>query len=451
VRPPGTLGYASYFATWLLFVTFLSLADYRMEKERWWRRAAVVAVSLATVSIILTGTRAAILALVAGGVVWAFFQGVRVSRRQVAVAGAGLAALAVLYYSPPGQQLRSRTRWFVEDPWGGARLDLWRDSLRMAAHRLPAGYGPEVFTAEFPRYESAALARSYPDFAHESPHNMFLDAFVSQGIPGLAILLLLCADGLLRAWRLRAPPFAAALAAGVVSQQFTAFTMPTALVFFTTLALLAALEASPAKSPEGKPLPGLYSAPLAVLAACVLLYLSFRFAVSDHALAQAQQGLDNENLQVAANAYRRYEHWRLPGGSADLWYSRRLLNIALNSKNPLTGAGAMLQSESAARKATASAEDPFNAWYNLAVIFGLHNNGPHAAECLRAAMAANPNWYKPHWTLAEVLLAQGQIAEARAQAELAFALDSGKHAEVTNTLARIRSQFRGVRFPGLQR
>ena len=26
VRPPGTLGYASYFATWLLFVIFLSLA-----------------------------------------------------------------------------------------------------------------------------------------------------------------------------------------------------------------------------------------------------------------------------------------------------------------------------------------------------------------------------------------------------------------------------------------
>ena len=89
------------------------------------------------------------------------------------------------YLSPAGLQLRSRTRWFLEDPWGGARPALWRDSLRMGLARPLLGFGPEVFTAEFPRYESISLAQAYPDFAHESPHNIFLDALISQGIPGL--------------------------------------------------------------------------------------------------------------------------------------------------------------------------------------------------------------------------------------------------------------------------
>ena len=37
---------------------------------------------------------------------------------------------------PPGQMLRSRTRWYTEDAWGGSRLLLWRDSLSLAGRHL---------------------------------------------------------------------------------------------------------------------------------------------------------------------------------------------------------------------------------------------------------------------------------------------------------------------------
>jgi hypothetical protein len=50
-----------------------------------------------------------------------------------------------------------------------------------------------------------------------------------------------------------------------------------------------------------------------------------------------------------------------------------------------------------------------------------------------------------------VLQAQGHIAEAHAQAEMAAELDGGKHPEVANTLAQIRSQFSKVQFPQLQK
>ena len=78
--------------------------------------------------------------------------------------------------------------WSGEDRMGGARLLLWRDSLRMAESRWAFGYGPETFSLEFPRHESIELARAYPDFYHESPHNIFLDALDSEGVVGLAAL-----------------------------------------------------------------------------------------------------------------------------------------------------------------------------------------------------------------------------------------------------------------------
>src|SRR5207245_2040087 len=110
--------------------------------------------------------------------------------------GCLLASLIAFYYSPLGAQLRARMRWSREDVRGGARLLLWRDSLRMALERPLLGYGPETFPTEFPRFQSAELARAFPDFYHESPHNVFLDALTSQGFPGLVILAGIAALGL---------------------------------------------------------------------------------------------------------------------------------------------------------------------------------------------------------------------------------------------------------------
>src|SRR5215471_11164798 len=189
VRPPGTLGYVSYFANWLTMAAFLSLALAQMEERPLLRYGAYAAAAVATCAMVLTGTRGALLACVAGCAVLVYGRVWRPTRRSVAVAaGLGVAAIA-FYLSPAGWNLHSRMRWFREDARGGARLQLWRDTLAMSIHRLATGFGPEVFTAQFPHYESKQLAESYPDFAHESPHNMFLDALVAGGFLSLLILV----------------------------------------------------------------------------------------------------------------------------------------------------------------------------------------------------------------------------------------------------------------------
>jgi O-antigen ligase len=400
VRPPATFGYVSYFATWLLMAGFLSLT---LES-----RAGYAVAGLCWTAMLLTGTRAAMAGLAVGLVVWLWRRGFRLPRRALVAGALCVAAAAAFYFSPAGWNLRSRSRWVTEDRFGGARPLLWRDSLAMALRRLPAGYGPETFTADFARHaESPELARAYPDFLHESPHNMFLDALVSEGLPGLLSLAALCYFGLRRGGALEA----AALAAGIVAQQFTVFTIPTALLFYVTLALCTA-----APKESGK------RQPIAVLLILPLGFWAWRAVAQDHALELTRRALDAGNVQAAQSHYE---------SGADLWYSRALFSVAQRAPDLRTRIAAMQLARSAAERATTTAEDPFDAWYNLAMIRAEVNDATGAEAALRQSIAARPNWFKPHWVLAQLL---GSVEEAQKAVEC----DGGKHREVAETLEKLK-------------
>jgi hypothetical protein len=70
----------------------------------------------------------------------------------------------------------------------------------------------------------------------------------------------------------------------------------------------------------------------------------------------------------------------------------------------------------------------------------VQNNGLATEQCLRAAIAAHPKWFKPHWTLAQVLRFESRPDEALREAELAVDLDGGKHPEVVRTLQELRAR-----------
>ena len=114
--------------------------------------------------------------------------------------------------------------------------------------------------------------------------------------------------------------------------------------------------------------------------------------------------------------------------------SRALLAAA--QKTPRTGdrlLGFQL-AIAAGERATQTAEDPFNAWYSLSQVDAVRNDAAGVERCLRAAIAAHPNWFKPHWTLAQVLRFESRQQEADREAGIALDLDGGKHPEVARTL-----------------
>lgn len=449
VRPPGTFGHADYFANWLLIVVFFALALSRMEENRAWRTLATLTILLASFAIVFSGTRSAMIGLLAGALVFLAIARPRANRKTLALLLAALACLAILYVSPSGAKLRARVHWSLDDLRGGARLLLWKDSLHMALQHPFLGYGPETFTAQFPPFESVALARAYPDFYQESPHNMFLDALASRGIPGTILLLALCA---LPLWASRKDAaLAAALAGSFVCQQFLVLTIPTALYFYLLLAIIAQ-KGLPTQS-QGAAIPranvprrvaggqsGLSLPLLALASSMVFLFYAARFTVADRAMALAEHRIATADVSGAAAAYRIVQRWEPATDASDLRYSRAMTHLASTTPDFRTSVAAAQQAVESAVRATRTAEDRQNAWYNLATIAALRNDPASVESALRQSIACAPNWFKPHWTLSQLLELSGRHAEARREATLALDLDGGRDPEVAATWQRILSR-----------
>lgn len=418
VRPPSTLGHAAYFATYLLYAVFAGAALALSETSLAWRTCGLAVSGLSCFAIVLSGTRAAVAGLVAG----ALFLLIRrsVDWRWVAGAVALLVLLGGFYFSPAGGRLRARVFWSSEDARGGARLLLWRDTLRMTREHWMVGYGPETFAREFPRHQSLELARAFPDFYHESAHNIFLDALVSKGVLGLLPLIALAIFGLTMA----RGPIGAAFVAMLVSQQFTAFTLPTELYFYMSLAILvSACTSAGVSTVRARPWQWAAALPFAGMALVL--------AAGDAWLGSARRALDRGDIQGAARALDHAHDWR---ASADLYFSRRFWVLSAGDLH------AWLYGMSAAARAPRTADDPQNAWVNLAAFYATQNNAADVEKSLRAAIAAAPNWFKPHWLLAQVLARDGRLAEAETEARAAVERDGGKDPEVTRTWEQLRAR-----------
>ena len=194
----------------------------------------------------------------------------------------------------------------------------------MAAYKLVSGYGPETFGTEFPKHQSVSLAKAYPDFQHESPHNVFLDALVSQGILGLFLLIAVVAVTLyLALFASRNDPISLVLGAafaGRLSQQFNAFTIPTVLSSILFVALITA-----SSGPAPRPMNRVWPRGLGGLFAMVFTAYGGQLVVFDRDGAYSR--LHNRGRYTKrACALSDVEKWRPPGSSADLYLSRELAN-----------------------------------------------------------------------------------------------------------------------------
>jgi O-antigen ligase len=439
VRPPGTLGHADYFAAWLVIVVFLAAGLIRLETGRFYRIAAMIAAALAASAIVLSGTRAALLGLLCGGAVLWLTRPRRSYLRTAALAVTAGVISAVFFFSPAGIPLRARLHWSIDDARGGARLLLWRDSLRMSAQRPVTGFGPETFSTAFPRFESAELASAYPDFYHESPHNIFLDALTSEGLAGLLVLLAWCALGLaaaIRACRLGnplGPPLAAALAALLVTQQFSVFIVTTALYFYLLVSLLVIVAwPSTALDASIQPVRRWVLIPSTVLA-LFLFGAATQVMVADRAYAIAKHRIATNDIAAASRAYRVAARWQPDGPSSDLGYSLAMQQAA--ARTPIFTDRLLARQEAmeAAIRAAGNAEDRQNAWYNLAELLAQQNDAAGTERALRNAIAWAPNWFKPHWALAKLLALTGRRPEALEESRIAVERDGGHDAEVAET------------------
>lgn len=440
VRPPGPLGHSDYFAAFLLWPIFAGTALSAMDPGRAGRWLGIVAGVTGIAAVVLAGSRGALLGLAAGGGVLLWLRRPRL--RTVAASLAVFVAIAAAFYvSPAGARLRARAFWISEDPAGGARLLLWRDSLRMSAIRPWTGFGPDNFVAEFPQFQSAELARAYPDFYHESPHNIFIDALSGAGVAGVLLLVGWIALGFVAG--LRAPPpmqpiamaLLAGLAAASVAQQFVVFIVPTAFTFYLGIGLLAGL--GPGGGANISRSLRVAMALCGIAAAVSLATAGYRLVTADTSLARVRRALDAGDRGGAMTLWESAKSRRATGVTADLYFSRRWAAAAAGAQDPIEKIRLGALAIESARWATEDPQERQNAWYNFAMLAAALGNTEMVESSLRSAIAAGPQWFKPHWALARLLYSAGRVEEARQEALMALDLGGRREPEVIATTAEI--------------
>jgi O-antigen ligase len=447
VRPPGTLGHADYLGWWLAIAVFCCWGLSRFDRPVW-RRLALAAAFLSAIATVLSGTRSAIAAIGLGVLFLAISAPTRPRAKHLMSAAAITLVLVVFYQSPAGERLRARVRWSSDEVPGGGRPLLWRDAIKMAASHPLLGFGPETFPAEFPKYQSVDLARLVPDFYHESPHNLALDALTSEGVPGLfiamgwlAIGLYAIADGRKRnspVYRALAAAFVASCAASV----FNAMTIGPAVSTLTVIALLIARNAESVRdgnvtATSASRVPATFAMAIGAPAAVVFAAFGVMLLVSDFKLERFSRVAAKSDAGLTVAAYNKLRRSNFTGPAEDLYCSRRLASVCGKGGDPVARLECSQIATQAAAHATITADNPPNAWYNLAMFAAAHNDGKGTEKALRTATELAPNWFRPHWALANFLTLSGRKSEAVVEIDRASLLGAGKSPQVSDSLRTI--------------
>jgi hypothetical protein len=342
--------------------------------------------------------------------------------RRVALVGGTLIAVGTLFaVSPAGENFRHRLYQWKQD-LGGPRTGVWLDSLALFRRHPWLGTGPETFAGEFRKIESVTLSRAYPDFYHETPHDVFLDAATGQGIPGLLILAGVFWVG----WTGRARPggtpagLEAALAAIFVCSLFASFSLVEFICLWTISGISAALRRTGAvdagaSSAGGAQIP-------ATLLGGALIVLAVVLAIPDQADAQLQDAVDDKNPVAAAEALDRANRWSFGLPGYELWQSREMATLGRSLGNSAQAAAAWHKAIEASAAAETRGEERFSAELQSSILAITTGDLNRAELKARDASALAPNWYKPHLLLGQILQAEGRTQEGISEQQLALNL-----------------------------
>ncbi len=162
----------------------LALADERVLG----RAAAVAAAALIWLGLLLSHSRAGLLAALAGAAIVLFhYRSIRAARWAAAVGAVVLVALLTLEVAQaPGERFLDTKEDLSAK---GGRLTVWRDSLALVKARPLLGWGFGTFESAFPSVQSADVTQVY-----DHAHNDWLEWMTEGGV-----LALMAAVGLLAA------------------------------------------------------------------------------------------------------------------------------------------------------------------------------------------------------------------------------------------------------------
>ncbi|MFL6213089.1 MAG: O-antigen ligase family protein [Blastocatellia bacterium] len=476
VRVISTLGHADYLGNFLLYTTPVSAALALAHRGRA-RLLALVAMVLSALVIVFSGTRGAILGLIVAALIfllvvlrgkWSLvWRSRQLQRGAVVAALVVVAVIGLIAANPASRHLVTRARAAIAEGASGAgRTLLWRDTLPMLPAYGLAGCGPEGFRKAFLPYKSKALAQLAPQTNNESPHNAYLDAAISFGLPGAMLYVAVLASALLlllragrratdNAMKISFAGILSALAGVAVHNLFIFDQIPTGLYFFAFAALAqAALNVTnttqaPSDAPRSNPAVKTNAARLSLWLnrGMALACLVIAVAAWGYALAQVRADIQMRrsfasamagDFDGAVTAGRGAADGIDPTGAYQFELARSLalfadvaqarLNQPAVSKAEAdrlmaARASALSEAMTAAQASLAHTLTPDSNDVLLAYLALRSGDVVKLRDAATAALRLDPYFANNHWLMAEALLMEGDASQAKREAEAALEIN----------------------------
>lgn len=218
-RPPATMGNPILLAIYLLLLLFITISFAIKEKNMWWKAYYGGVALLFTYIIIMTGSRAAYLGLLFGGIYFALLYPKKMLAPKLAVGIALLAGVTGIYYvnTAPAFPLflesnkifqAVKPRLYIKSALNDPRFSAWKITVEAIKERPLLGWGPENFSIGFDKYYQPSLPYISKAWGGwwDRPHNILLDVAVSSGLVAMGLYLALFGALFWQLQKLKAKP-----------------------------------------------------------------------------------------------------------------------------------------------------------------------------------------------------------------------------------------------------
>jgi len=438
-RSAGTIGQPTYFANYLLYPFFSSLALLSCETG-WMLRALNVAnTTLIAAVLALATARGGLAGCIIG---LALFLGWRLTLKAHSakhLVKPATAVIAVITIAVAVATYAGSARRFGTDPSSLGRIILWQDvTQRIVPKTWISGAGPGMFRVAFTRYRSNNYSAFNPDVHWETAHNVFLDRLTEQGVIGLlafASLIAAFAYNLIKILRSSLDPknktlyaaIGAALPAALASNCFNGEVIPTTYYFYIWIALsFAALDCSGDAAPPGSSTRArrwlqVVAVGAGVTASIGMTSYAYRNWKAETSLIMAAQAVDSRDesalLMSAEDVERAMEHV----GTYHLEVARLIVTFLRENWNTLDEESRTTLAQrgiDSAIRAVERTDKPMLALMDLITLAGMTRDS-RTMNWLHQLQELDPYWYRGHELSARLLLREGRLSGALREATIA--------------------------------
>jgi O-antigen ligase len=203
-RPSGLQGEPDWFGIYIGMILAMAIPLWIRKEGLFRHRVATLLVVILGVAVLVSGTRSAWMGLLVAGGLYFWIAQRQVARKVAALLGFGFLLAAVLLalalVAPRVLEPLNRMQYLFDpsEHNSAVRVNTWVQALEYIRLRPIVGYGLSAWEVLAPQVQEST---GFIIIGGKSVPNIFLENWLSAGLPGLVLTIVFCAYYIYHLWR----------------------------------------------------------------------------------------------------------------------------------------------------------------------------------------------------------------------------------------------------------